>query len=138
MICELLEDNFNRYTKPRLVKVVKDQDEGGITRTTGKRVAAPDVELPDGVLPDDAAKFTSVLNKLITDDKELKKHDVIKKLKALAKTQNEKEVINWRGGGGFQVAHLSTSCFDYSPELGEVCSSKFGIQLHQGHTRHGL
>ena len=120
VICELLEDNFNRYTKPRLVKVVKDQDEGGITRTTGKRVAAPDVELPDGVLPDDAAKFTSVLNKLITDDKELKKHDVIKKLKALAKTQNEKEVINWRGGGGFQVAHLSPACFDYSPELGIV------------------
>lgn len=118
--CELLEDNFNRYTKPRLVKVVNDQDEGGITRTTGKRVAAPGVDLPEGVLPEDAAKFTSVLNKLITDDEELKKHDVIKKLKALAKTQNEKEVINWRGGGGFQVAHLSPACFDYSPELGVV------------------
>ena len=118
--CELLEDNFYRYTKPRLVKVVNNQDEGGITRTKGKRIAAPGVELPENVLPEDAAKFTSVLNKLITDNEELKKHDVIKKLKALAKTQNEKEVINWRGGGGFQVAHLSPACFDYSPELGIV------------------
>ena len=118
--CELLESNFSHYTKPRLQKVVQDQDAGGVTRTAGQRVAAPGVELPDGILPEDAAKFTSVLNKLIADDEELKKHKVIKQLKNLAKTQNEKEVINWRGGGGFQVAHLSPACFDYSPELGRV------------------
>lgn len=44
----------------------------------------------------------------------------IKALKALAKTRKTKDTINWRGGGGFVVAHLSPKCFDYDPELGLV------------------
>jgi adenine-specific DNA-methyltransferase len=118
--CELLKSTFDTFTLPRLEKVVNNEDAGGITRTKGERVAAEDVDLPDGVSPDDAAKFTSVLNKLITDDDELKKNKVIKGLKKLAKTTRTKEVINWRGGGGFTVAHLSPACFDYSPVLDRV------------------
>lgn len=118
--CELVEDTFNRFTKARLEKVVKDQDPGGITRTKGERVAADGVVLPDGVSADDAAKFTSVLNKLIAEDPQAKNDPRVKALKAAAKTKRTKEVINWRGGGGFQVAHLSPSCFDYNPELGRV------------------
>lgn len=118
--CELVEDTFNRFTRRRLEKVVNDQDPGGITRTKGERVAADDVDLPEGVSPEDAAKFTSVLNKLIKDDPELKKSVEVKALKAAAKTQRTKEVVNWRGGGGFQVAHLSPACFDYDPELDRV------------------
>ena len=45
---------------------------------------------------------------------------VIATLKALVKTRRAKETVNWRGGGGFQVAHLSPSCFDYDAELGRV------------------
>lgn len=118
--CELREDTFNTFTRPRLEKVVNDQDSGGITRTKGERVSAEGVELPDGVSPEDAAKFTSVLNKLIADNPEAKKDSHIKALKAAAKTKRTKEVINWRGGGGFWVAHLTPSCFDYDPELGMV------------------
>ncbi|GGH61601.1 site-specific DNA-methyltransferase [Rothia aerolata] len=118
--CELVEDTFNRFTKARLEKVVNDQDSGGITRTKGERVAADNVELPEGVSADDAAKFTSVLNKLIANDPEAKKDPRIKALKVASKTKRTKEVINWRGGGGFQVAHLSPSCFDYSPDLNRV------------------
>lgn len=118
--CELVEDTFNRFTWPRLKKVVNDEDPSGVTRTKGERVAADDVALPDGVSPDDAAKFTSVLNKLITDDPELKKSADVKALKAASKTRRSKEVVNWRGGGGFQVAHLSPACFDYDPELDRV------------------
>lgn len=118
--CELIEETFNRFTRPRLEKVVSDTDPGGITRTKGKRVAADGVELPDGVSPDDAAKFTSVLNKLITDDEDAKKSGIVKQLKAASKTRRTKEVLNWRGGGGFQVAHLSPSCFDYDPALDRV------------------
>lgn len=118
--CELIEETFNRFTHPRLEKVVSDTDPGGITRTKGKRVAADGVELPDGVSPDDAAKFTSVLNKLITDDEDAKKSGIVKQLKAASKTRRTKEVLNWRGGGGFQVAHLSPSCFDYDPALDRV------------------
>lgn len=118
--CELREDTFNTFTRPRLEKVVNDHDPGGITRTKGERVPAAGVELPDGVSAEDAAKFTSVLNKLIADNPEAKKDSHIKALKAAAKTKRTKEVINWRGGGGFWVAHLSPSCFDYDSELGMV------------------
>lgn len=118
--CELLSSTFESFTKPRLKMVINDEDPGGITRTKGERIPASNVELPDGVSPDDAAKFTSVLNKLIADNDELKKADVVKTLKKIAKTQRSKEVINWRGGGGFQVAHLSPACFDYDAELDRV------------------
>lgn len=118
--CELLESTFTTFTRPRLEKVVNDEDPGGITRTKGERVAADDVELPDGVSPEDAAKFTSVLNKLIKDDPEPKKSVEVKTLKAASKTKRTKEVVNWRGGGGFQVAHLSPACFDYDPALDRV------------------
>lgn len=118
--CELLESTFNSYTRPRLEMVVRDQDAGGITRTKGERVAADDADLPDGVSADDAAEFTKVLNKLIAGDDDLRRDKTVKALKALAKTQRTKEVVNWRGGGGFQVAHLSPACFDYDPKLGRV------------------
>lgn len=118
--CELLESTFTTFTRPRLEKVINDQDPGGITRTKGERVAADNVELPEGVTPDDAAKFTSVLNKLIADDPGAKKDPRIKALKAAAKTKRIKEVINWRGGGRFQVAHLSPACFDVDEDLGKV------------------
>lgn len=118
--CELLETTFYSYTRPRLEKVVNDNDSGGITRTKGKRVAAEGVELPEGVSADNAALFNSVLNKLIADDEGMKKDKTVKMLKALSKTKNTKEVINWRGGGGFQVAHLSAECFDYDPKYDHV------------------
>ena len=118
--CELLESTFNTFTRPRLEKVINDQDPGGITRTKGERVDATEDGLPDGVSPEDAAKFTSVLNKLIKDDPELKKSVEVKTLKAASKTRRTKEVLNWRGGGGFQVAHLSPACFDYDPALDRV------------------
>lgn len=118
--CELLESNCMTYDVPRLTKVVNDEDPGGITQSKPERIAAAGVELPDGVSPDDAAKFTSVLNKLIADDEDLKKDKAIKELKRLAKTKNSKPTINWRGGGGFQTAHLSPACFDYDPDLDRV------------------
>ena len=115
--CELLEETFNTFTRPRLEKVINDNDQGGITRTDGERVAADNVDLPYGVSPDDAATFTSVLNKLIAENPQAKKDPLIKELKAASKTKKSKEVINWRGGGGFQVAHLASACFDYDEEL---------------------
>lgn len=118
--CELLDTTFNTFTKPRLEMVVNDRDPGGITRTKGERVPADGVELPDGVSADDAAKFASVLNKLVSDDPELKKSPAVKELKSRSKTKRSKGVVNWRGGGGFQVAHLAPACFDYDKELDRV------------------
>lgn len=118
--CELLKTTFDSYTLPRLIKVVNNEDPGGITRTKGARIEADGVELPDGVSPEDAAKFTSVLNKLVSTDAELKTSAQIKQLKAMSKTKLSPDVINWRGGGGFRVAHLSPECFDYDSSYDRV------------------
>lgn len=118
--CELVEKNFNSFVKERLSKVVNDEDPGGISRTAAFKIPAKDVFLPEGVSPDDAAQFTSILNKVLEDEDELKNDKAIKKLKKLTSTANSKETINWRGGGGFQTAHLSPACFDYDASLDRV------------------
>ncbi|MDO5727028.1 MAG: restriction endonuclease [Bowdeniella nasicola] len=41
-------------------------------------------------------------------------------MKSSAKTSRTKEVVNWRGGGGFRIAHLSPACFDYDSDLNRV------------------
>lgn len=124
--CELLTENFSDYTLPRLTKVVENADPGGITVIKGERIEAEDTELPEGVSPDDASKFTSVLNKLINQNEELRSEPVITKLKKMTRTKKSPEIINWRGGGGFQVAHLSASCFDYNPLLNRVVVTENG------------
>ncbi|MDY5152329.1 site-specific DNA-methyltransferase [Actinotignum urinale] len=118
--CELVEDTFNRFTRPRLEKVVSDSDPGGITRTKGERVDATVDGLPEGLSADDAQKLTSLLNKAISESPELKKSADIRAVKQMVKTRRSKDVVNWRGGGGFQVAHLSPACFDYDPALDRV------------------
>lgn len=117
--CELIDNVFRTYTLPRLTKVVEGQDQGGITLTPGIRMAVED-ELVDGVTPDEAYQFTSLLNKLIANSDELKNSKDIKELKRIAKTKRAKPRINWRGGGGFQVAHLSKECFDYDDSYDRV------------------
>lgn len=115
--CELLDDTMDRFTRPRLTKVVRGEDPGGITLTKGERVDATEEGLPEGITAEEAQKLTSLLNKVITDRDDLKKHPVVRELKTLVKTTKSKDTVNWRGGGSFTVARLSPSCFDYDPEL---------------------
>ena len=118
--CELVEDTFNRFTRPRLEKVVNNEDQGGISIQKSERIDATEEGLPDGLSPEDAQKFNSALNKVLAANPELKTEAVVKALKTATKTKNQKGVVNWRGGGGFTVAHLAPQCFDYVPELGLV------------------
>ncbi|AQQ15008.1 Modification methylase MboII [Corynebacterium glaucum] len=115
--CELVEDTFNRFTRPRLEKVVNNEDQGGITLQKEERADATEDGLPEGLTPEEAQKFTSLLNKTIKNADELKKNPAVKQLKAMTKTKPVKGLVNWRGGGGFQVAHLEPACFDYDPEV---------------------
>lgn len=115
--CELVADTVSRFTRPRLERVVRGEDLGGITQTKGQRVDATDEGLPTGLSAEDAQKFTSLLNKTIIDEDDLKKDAAILRLKSLVKTKKSPDVINWRGGGGFTVAHLSPTCFDYDPDF---------------------
>ena len=118
--CELVEDTFDRFTRPRLEKVVNNEDQGGISIQKPERIDATEEGLPDGLSPEDAQKFNSALNKVLAANPELKTEAVVKALKTATKTKNQKGVVNWRGGGGFTVAHLAPQCFDYAPELGLV------------------
>lgn len=115
--CELVEDTFNRFTLPRLEKVVNNEDQGGITLQKEGRADATEDGLPEGLTPEEAQEFTSLLNKAIKHDGELKKNSAVKRLKKMTKTKPVRGVVNWRGGGGFQVAHLEPACFDYDPEV---------------------
>ncbi|MDN6148848.1 MAG: site-specific DNA-methyltransferase [Yaniella sp.] len=115
--CELMHGTIDRFTRPRLEKVVHDQDTGGITLTKGERVDDTEDGLPDGVSAEEAQRLTSLINKSIKNEPMLKKDTGIRALKSLVKTRRSTDIVNWRGGGGFTMAHLSPSCFDYDPEL---------------------
>jgi len=118
--CELVEDTFNRFTRPRLEKVVRGEDMGGITVTKGERVDATETGLPEGLSAEDAQKLTSLLNKAVKDEPELKKSADLRAVKKLVKTKKSPDTINWRGGGGFTVARLSRDCFDVDEDTGLV------------------
>lgn len=115
--CELVEDTFNRFTRPRLEKVVNNEDQGGITLQKEERADATEDGLPEGLTPGKAQEFTSMLNKVIKNDDELKKNPAVKQVKKMTKTKPVKGVVNWRGGGGFTIAHLEPPCYDYDPEV---------------------
>lgn len=116
--CELLEDTFHRFTLPRLTKVVNGEDMGGISTSKSERIDDTENGLPEGMTPDEAQKLTSLLNRAIKEHDSLKKSADIKALKALVKTKNSGDVVNWLGGGGFTVAKLAPSCYGYTPETG--------------------
>lgn len=118
--CELLGETIDRYTLPRLEKVITDADPGGITSTPGERVAQAGVDLPNDMTPGEAQRLTSLLNKAIKGDEILKNDPTVETIKSMVKTTKTPTVINWRGGGGFRTAHLSPPCFDYDPEFGSV------------------
>lgn len=50
----------------------------------------------------------------------LVKRAVVKQIK----TERMPNEVHWRGGGGFQVAHLAPPCFDYDPDLDIVTVTK--------------
>lgn len=117
--CELLESTFTTFTRPRLEKVIHDQDPGGITMTVDRTLKSTAV-LPEKFEVKDLQDATKLLNAITKEDgltgEDIAAIKVVKRLLATAPSKKR----NWRGGGGFQVAHLSPACFDYAPELDRV------------------
>lgn len=122
---ELLASTAETFIIPRLTKVVDGSDKGGVSVTT-ERVAVDGVELPDGVSPEDAKKFNSVLSKVA----KVLGNDVdkaaIKALRAATKTRDEK-TVTWSGGGGFTIARLGPSMYDVDDETGEIYLSEHAV-----------
>ena len=117
--CELLESTFTTFTRPRLEKVIHDQDPGGITMTVDRTLKSTAV-LPEKFEVKDLQDATKLLNAITKEDglngEDIAAIKVVKRLLATAPSKKR----NWRGGGGFQVAHLSPACFDYDPALDRV------------------
>ena len=117
--CELIADTFDTFTRPRLEKVVRGEDPGGASISKGIRVDATADGLPKEMKPDEAAQLTTLLNKAIRHVPAWKNDAVVKAIKSGIKTRKN-TIVNWRGGGGFQIAHLSPACFDFDTDAGVV------------------
>lgn len=112
---ELRDSTAQKFTIPRLAKVVAGEDLGGITTKT-ERVAVD--ALPEGLAPEDAQKFTTFLTKVA---KGLDGLDpaTIKALKAATKT-SKVTTTQWEGGGGFTVARVGASMYEVDDSDGTV------------------
>jgi len=63
---ELLSDTVEKFTLPRLTKVVRGEDPGGVTKTTGERVDATENGLPGDLSGPEAFALTQALGKVAT------------------------------------------------------------------------
>lgn len=108
-------DEAFRFTQflTKLLKDPVDSDEGEYEDDS-----QPETDIPD-------SENAAAGHPLATDSGDVLRASLraskdIRALKELAKTRKTKVAINWRGGGSFNVARLSPTCFDYDTELGIV------------------
>ncbi|WP_431965702.1 site-specific DNA-methyltransferase [Actinacidiphila sp. bgisy160] len=114
--CELLASNVSRFLLPRLTKVVNGEDPGGVTSITERMAAVAgddedDMELPEGVSPENAQEFNRVLNKVVKASSVNLDEKTIQALKAATKTKNV-TTLNWHGGGSFTHLRVGESMFE--------------------------
>lgn len=119
--CELLPGTTGKFTKPRLSAVVHGTDHGGISSTT-ERVPAAEEGLPDGMEPEQAQQFTTLLNKIVKVGYDLDPA-TIRTLKGATKTKNE-TTLNWHGGGGFTHMVVGPSMYEVDDDGDVFLSSE--------------
>lgn len=119
---EMLPATMDTYTLPRLARVVRGEDPGGITTKT-ERVALGD--LPDKMTPADAQAFTTALGRVLKtdgvpealasalglDDPDKAAKAVKKVLTDATKTRDETTTV-WHGGGSFRHLVVQPSMFE--------------------------
>jgi adenine-specific DNA-methyltransferase len=114
---EMLSGTVTRYTRPRLIRVVRGDDSGGVTTAT-ERVPftnkdGDEVVLPEGLLPEKAQEFNGMLSKvckhLAEQGAELDA-TTIATLRTGTKTRDERWTM-WNGGGGFTHLEVDPSMF---------------------------
>lgn len=113
---ELLPGTVETFTKPRLTRVVKGDDPGGIT-TVQERVDDTEDGLPEGMLAEEAQEFTRLLAKVTKTVDELDPA-TMKTLRACTKTRTASQVT-WHGGGGFTHLAVGPSMYEVD-EDGDV------------------
>lgn len=106
---ELLPETMAAFTKPRLVKVIQGQDLGGVTTAT-ERLAAKDVELPEGMSASEAQEFARLLGKVAKVGAGGLEETTLKALRNATKTKEVTATL-WHGGGGFRQLEVGPSMF---------------------------
>jgi len=113
---ELRNSTVDRYVAPRLRAVVDGRDTGGVS--TVKSLEA-ESELPEGVTPEDARAFRSVL-KRFTDHAGRGAVDAaaVAALRGMAAVREVSTPL-WSGGGGFRELRVAPPVFEQR-ELGSM------------------
>lgn len=114
---ELQESTVETFTLPRLTKVVKGEDPGGITRSRTRYAAD---ELPEGMTAEEAATFQSLLRKVVADPRTVAAGQATLKLLREATATKWDDTVLWEGGGGFTVARIGPSMYEVDDESGDV------------------
>lgn len=104
--CELLPATVAAFTRPRLEKVVANEDLGGIT---SKSEYEPVGSLPGGTTVEEAQTTSTVIGRAVKALNEAGIELDATTVKALKQSVATKKVTTtqWAGGGGFDVARLS-------------------------------
>lgn len=116
---ELQPSTVETFIVPRLTRVVDGKDLGGIT-SKKERVAVAD--LPEGMSPEDAQQFNTLLTRAAKAVDGLDPA-TLKALRAATRTRDA-VTVQWEGGGGFTVAHMGPSMYDVDDETGDVFLSQ--------------
>ena len=108
---ELLPATLETFTKPRLAKVVRGEDPGGVTSERTKTFDLGDDDSPPaGTSPHEADKFNTVLTRLTKIDGIELDAATIRALRGATRTRAETATI-WHGGGGFTHLVVGPSMF---------------------------
>ncbi len=116
---ELLQSTVEKFIQPRLNKVVRGEDTGGITIQKERVDVAG---LPEGMTPEDAQLFTTLLGR-VTKSMSGLDPQTVKALRTATRTREE-TTAQWTGGGGFTVARMGPSMYEVDDEDGEVYLSE--------------
>ena len=117
LLVELKESTIETFTKPRLTKVIRGEDPGGITKS---RVRVATETLPKEMTAEEAALFQSLLRKVVADPLTAGAGKATLKLLRDATATKWDDTLLWEGGGGFTVARLGPSMYEVEDETGDV------------------
>lgn len=115
---ELLPVTAATFTLPRLMKVVRGEDPGGIT-TTCERAA--DGELPENLSPLEAQQLNTLLNRTVkhlSDADEAVDTGTIRAIRHATRTKDQ-VTQTWHGGGAFTHVSVGPSMYEVD-EDGDV------------------
>ncbi|KGN41032.1 site-specific DNA-methyltransferase [Knoellia aerolata] len=130
---EIRPTTVEKFTLRRLDKVIKGEDDGGITvavdRVPWTDRVGDEVELPAGMLPEAAQEFTSVLKKVIEHVGErgvALDTSTLSALRDAVKTKPARTRI-WHGGGSFTHLKVGKSMYEVDEDTGDLLLSEAAV-----------